>query len=75
MYQVKFSTEDLERFIESLTRYSSYLIDHALRVEVQHTPVGDAAGKTLRDMSKKATQDVEALLKIRAGLSLEIKAP
>lgn len=61
MIQVNFSVEDLERLIESLIRYSAYLIDHALRMEVQKTPQGDAAGRKLREASHLANKDLENL--------------
>jgi hypothetical protein len=65
MYQINFTTEDLERFIESFTRYSSYLVDHALKMEAQHTPQGDAASRQLRNMSAQANVDLENLQLLR----------
>lgn len=65
MYALSLKEEEIEWFIESLTRYAAYLSDHALRMEAQHLPTSEAAGRKLREVSKKAMANVEKLQAIR----------
>jgi hypothetical protein len=78
VYKLNLTKEQIERLIESLTRYSSYLIDHALKLEAQHTIQGDSSAQKIRQFSKQAAMDVESLQAIRNAMEdvpTDLKAP